>query len=232
MPSTSARERAAICSVDAATITSQPRMALATVSNWAVTEASSSWRRRSREGWTGGPAIMIRRNFGPVSVTEKPSPSIQSLKSGGTQKRTSCPRSRRCRPRATRGWTSPRVPIVDSSARIEQMVSTRDVALRAGARRDRALDRHSPISGRPAGSGQERPRLCPGITLCSFQGPFRSGRDAGGAYCASTGARASVWDQRSPSGITPALMLASCEGVNGRLASAGCSCHERNRWRM
>ena len=39
-------------------------------------------------------------------------------------------------------------------------------------------------------------------------------------------------DQRSPSGITPALMLASCEDVNGGLASSGCSCHERNRWRM
>ncbi len=58
------------------------------------------------------------RTSGPMGVTGMPRLSIQSRKSGGTDRRTSWPRDLNCNASATSGWTSPRDPMVDSSTRI------------------------------------------------------------------------------------------------------------------
>jgi hypothetical protein len=112
-------DRAAICSAVAPTSTSQPRAAAATVSNCAATVASASSRRRSGVIGSGGPEAVRVRSSGPIGVTVKPSPSIHSRKSGGTQRCTPAPSDLKAAASATSGCTSPRDPIVESNTRIE-----------------------------------------------------------------------------------------------------------------
>ena len=60
------------------------------VVNCAATVPSIIWRICSSVGGAAvGSAFAVERSSGPIGTTSRPTPAIQSRKSGGTQRRTS-----------------------------------------------------------------------------------------------------------------------------------------------